>query len=339
MQPAIETSAPGKLFLVGEYAVLDGAPAVLTAVDRRARVSLCAADDGRWRLSAPNLGLTGVALGDEGALPADLDATTRARLGLYDAVRITVLERCRAAPEPLHLVIDSAAFAADGHKLGLGSSAAVAAALTRALLDAVGLKLSKTELTMLAIAAHRRAQNGAGSGGDVAASIHGGVVSYTRDQPPQALDWPQELVGLAVVTGSGARTVDLVARVNAYRRRDATGYAADIKRLHRLADGARDALRHGPCFLALAAAYFQALAALDQHARAGIVDARHHELHALAARHDAVFKTSGAGGGDVGLVFVPRGEDRVRALGEAFANAGAAIVPLMFGADGVRREN
>ena len=36
----ITTSAPGKFVLSGEYAVLDGAPAVCVAVDRRARVSI-----------------------------------------------------------------------------------------------------------------------------------------------------------------------------------------------------------------------------------------------------------------------------------------------------------
>ena len=46
-------SAPGKVVLSGEYAVLDGAPAVCMAVDRRAiaRVSACGGD---WhRVTAP----------------------------------------------------------------------------------------------------------------------------------------------------------------------------------------------------------------------------------------------------------------------------------------------
>ena len=37
MSPALVALAPGKLFLVGEYAVLDGAPAVVAAVDRGVR--------------------------------------------------------------------------------------------------------------------------------------------------------------------------------------------------------------------------------------------------------------------------------------------------------------
>ncbi|MDH3305214.1 MAG: hypothetical protein OEM92_08415, partial [Gammaproteobacteria bacterium] len=51
-------SAPGKLVLCGEYAVLDGAPAVCMAVDRRATVTVTDAD-GRWhRVSAPGYAST-----------------------------------------------------------------------------------------------------------------------------------------------------------------------------------------------------------------------------------------------------------------------------------------
>lgn len=45
----LRASAPGKLFLCGEYAVLEGAPAVLTAIDRRA----VARFGGRARRASP----------------------------------------------------------------------------------------------------------------------------------------------------------------------------------------------------------------------------------------------------------------------------------------------
>ena len=38
MTGTLIVSAPGKLFLLGEYAVLDGCPAVVAAVDRRVAV-------------------------------------------------------------------------------------------------------------------------------------------------------------------------------------------------------------------------------------------------------------------------------------------------------------
>ncbi len=44
-QQRITASAPGKLVLSGEYAVLDGAPAICMAVDRRARVTISASGE------------------------------------------------------------------------------------------------------------------------------------------------------------------------------------------------------------------------------------------------------------------------------------------------------
>ncbi len=48
----IEASAPGKLVLSGEYAVLAGAPALVAAVDRRVTCTLSSRDQGGWRFSS-----------------------------------------------------------------------------------------------------------------------------------------------------------------------------------------------------------------------------------------------------------------------------------------------
>jgi mevalonate kinase len=336
MDRPITVSAPGKLFLIGEYAVLEGAPALLTAVDTRAKVGV--APDTRWRICAPALGINDLELDACGELPSTLDATTRAKLSVFDAVRAVVAQHLGQPPVPLAVHIETREFVYQGHKLGLGSSAAVAAALAQALIIATGARLPREALAKLAIDAHRAAQNGTGSGGDVAASIFGGTLSYTYGQAPVPLAWPASLAGLAVVTGQGASTLDMVARVRAYAAQDAQGYAADIATLRQLAGSAQQALTESGRFLHLAQGYFEALTALDRHAAAGIVSQRHGELHRLAARHSALFKTSGAGGGDAGLVFVLRGRDET-ALRSAFAAAGAEILALAFGAPGVRIED
>ena len=49
----IAASAPGKVILSGEYAVLDGAPAVCMAVDRRARVTVEFNDEDHHVVTAP----------------------------------------------------------------------------------------------------------------------------------------------------------------------------------------------------------------------------------------------------------------------------------------------
>jgi len=325
----IEASAPGKLFLLGEYAVLDGAPALLTAVDRRVTVTVAPSDDDRWHLSTPGLDLDALTLEADGSIPAGLDGRTHTQLRVFDAVRTVV--RCTGA---LSITIDSTAFFAAGHKLGLGSSAAVATALTAALSIAAGRSPSREEIRILATEAHRSAQRGTGSGGDVASSSYGGLIGYVRDTAPTSLVWPQELEIMAVVTGTGSSTTDLVGKVADYAARDTAQYHADIERLAALADQAQDAVHSAEDFLRLASDYFSALVELDAHAGAGIVSEHHLRLHSLAADLGGVFKTSGAGGGDVGLVFARRGESAAQ-LAEAFAEAGAEAVPLGFGANGV----
>ncbi len=365
----IHTSAPGKLFLLGEYAVLEGAPALLTAVDRRVRVTLAQTNAAHWRLTAPGLGIDNLQLEHDGALPLGLDPATRRALELYDAVRHTVADAAGAGTRshghahagPAHsIIIDSGDLSMDGYKLGLGGSAAVAVALTAALTQAyapntptttgtstdtstdseVDAALDTAAVFRLALAGHRLAQGARGSGGDVAAAVTGGLLSYrpqTSAAPPHfatSLRWPADLTLMVVVTGSGSSTPELVGRVAAFARADPHTYRSDLARLSQLSEQAVGALKTADSFLALASSYFDALVTLDAHAQAGIISDRHQQLHALAARHGGVFKSSGAGGGDVGLAFARSGEP-ARQLARALRNAHARIVPLTIGAEGV----
>lgn len=339
----VRASAPGKLFLLGEYAVLDGAPALLAAVDRRVTVTITESDDAHWHLRTPGLGNSEILLGRDGELPTGLDAPSLERLRVFDAVRTTMADDGapfdRLRERALSISIDSTAFFSAENKLGLGSSAAVSTALTAALLAVdgaaiAGLSPSLEDIRVLAMKAHRASQGGTGSGGDIAASVFGGYILYSRDATPTPVSWPQELAVMAIVTGTGSSTTDLVGRVAAYAERDADGHRADIARLAALARLAESALRSPREFLGLASDYFDALVELDEHADAGIVSEHHRRLHSLAAGLGGVFKTSGAGGGDVGLLFAPAGE-KARSLAVAFAQAGAQAVPLAFGADGV----
>ena len=337
----VRTSAPGKLFLLGEYAVLDGAPALLTAVDRRVSVSVRPSTDGVWRVSAVGLGVRALALGAQGALPAELDESTRSALSVFDAVRIHLAAALGVSvPEPVDIVIDSTAFQHEGHKLGLGSSAAVATALTAALVIASGVDLQPESnhdaatLATAATAAHSAAQGGTGSGGDVATSVYGGLLLYTRGSVPTRLDWPDGLGGFAIATGTGSGTVGLVDRVTRYGRADPFGYGAALGELSRLARQARSSLDDVAHFLQLADDYFIALQRLDQAAKAGIVTEQHLRFRERARDAGGVFKTSGAGGGDLGLIFGRTGHlDR---LNEEFRSA--LCIPLTGHPSGWRRE-
>ena len=53
----VSTSTPGKLILLGEYAVLEGAPALVTAINKFAKIVLKETAYNQYYLSAPNLNL------------------------------------------------------------------------------------------------------------------------------------------------------------------------------------------------------------------------------------------------------------------------------------------
>ena len=118
-------TAPGKLFLTGEYVVLGGAPALVLAVDRRARVEVT--------LGAGPLVVDSVADGtsDEirDALADELPGgDARA---VVAAIRSLGLGRLGG-----RVSVDSGDFLAGGRKLGLGRSAAALVAAAAACLAA-----------------------------------------------------------------------------------------------------------------------------------------------------------------------------------------------------------
>ena len=100
-------SAPGKIVLAGEYAVLWGAPAISMAVNRRALATVSPNESGECRLVTP---------GFEGG----------------DGFRIVdaVVNNSRPACD---LELDTTAFMDNGKKTGIGSSAALTVALLAAL--------------------------------------------------------------------------------------------------------------------------------------------------------------------------------------------------------------
>ncbi len=302
----VRARAPGKLVLLGEYAVLEGAPGLVIAVDRHARARLDDTDGVGLRIDASPV-LTApitlpVADGVElwprpGPLPL-LDAVVDSLAG---HARLSEVLTGRA------LMLDSGEFhAPDGTKLGLGSSSALCAALLGVLHAALGLP---RPVVSDVLAAHQRFQHGAGSGIDAAASVHGGVLRYARATggPPRVkpLRWPADLHGCAVFSGAPASTTDRLARLAGWQAREPQRYRALMDDLGARATAGADAFAAGDAraFLDALDAFTGALTTIDRAAGLGILTPAHRELARVAARHRLRYKTSGAGGGDFGLAF------------------------------------
>ncbi|MBL8604470.1 MAG: hypothetical protein JNK72_21265 [Myxococcales bacterium] len=298
-------SAPGKLMLTGEYAVLHGGRALVMAVDRRVQV----------RARHPSEG-----------------AATRFP---PEAVAAWALARARGllseVPDPTRLFYDLGAVSEAGRKLGVGSSAALcAAALAWALVDAGHTARPDFETrrgwAQLARAGHREAQGG-GSGVDVIASTLGGVVSCTLgpdlDDPVSvsAVAWPRGLYWKVLWSGEPALTREMLQRVRAFEARDRAGFVTRIGAIAAASEAAHEAfLRDDASESTRAfAAHGEAMRALGVDAEVPIV------TEALASLTDAcrplgvAIKPSGAGGGDVSLAvsYDPEALARVDTLGAA----------------------
>ena len=181
----ISQSAPGKLYIAGEYAVVEpGHQAVLVTVDRFITVRITQAEDGG---SAGPTGHISSTLYEAQSLtwyrrPEDGVVMVDKQFDDYVVSAIRMVEQMvREAGGPLRyfdLDVSSELDDGCGRKLGLGSSSAVTVATVRAVARFYGLVLDDMAVYKLALLATDAVQP-IGSGGDIAASSFTGWVAYT----------------------------------------------------------------------------------------------------------------------------------------------------------------
>ena len=181
----ISQSAPGKLYIAGEYAVVEpGHQAVLVAVDRFITVRITQAEAGG---SADPAGHISSTLYEAQSLtwyrrPEDGVVMVDKQFNDYVVSAIRMVEQMvREAGGRLRyfdLDVSSELDDGSGHKLGLGSSSAVTVATVRAVARFYGLSLDDMAVYKLALLATDAVQP-IGSGGDIAASSFTGWVAYT----------------------------------------------------------------------------------------------------------------------------------------------------------------
>jgi phosphomevalonate kinase len=310
---SIVASAPGKIVVAGEYAVLVGAPALAVAVNRRVR---CAIDDSArngWTFTthgfAPDAAHTHDALLN-GPLVTRTDPAHLCQHVLRQMQSVGASPG--SLPPDLRIDIDSSAGFDAGRKLGIGTSAAVCAALTAALLERCGSRLAAFPV---ALAAHRSAQGGSGSGIDVAASCTGGLIRYEMRPTPlhERVAFPNGVSHAVIWTRASADTREHLVHFDTWRN---GGIPRELGALIDAAGRVTDALGTASDFMRELRAYAAVLRALDDTARLGIYGNAHRRLSELGSEAGVVYKPCGAGGGDLGMAFA----DDTTAI-ESFARA------------------
>jgi phosphomevalonate kinase len=268
-------SAPGKLFLGGEYAVLGGAEAVVTAVDRRTQARL---------VTRP---------------PSESPIVTAARHAAIDA-----LSRPDDGPEPPYVKVTSSGFQIGRRKIGLGSSASACASAVGALFEWGGqpVDVARERVLEVAMGAHREAQGGRGSGADVAAAVRGGTFVFRAGRVLSPVDISR-VVLVPVWSGRAASTTELIGKIIDYERRDPAGHRALLDELDQCAADLAAAYRTGEpaAIVSKTAAYGRLMDRLGHASGAPIVTTRHRLIAQLASNLGGTAKPSGAGGGDVAV--------------------------------------
>jgi phosphomevalonate kinase len=325
----IVASAPGKLVVSGEYAVLAGAPALALCVNRRMTATLTDRTSGGWHFAAR--GLTGDAYHNRQRLTggAPLDGTDPGYLCQHIVRELFAAGLGDALPDHLDVAIDSRAGFDDGRKLGVGTSAAVCTSLTAAL-----LRWCNSDLPLFPIAqrAHQQSQGGRGSGVDVAAACSGGFIRYDRDPPrTMGVEFPAGVAFATIWTGVGAATRDYLQRFDAWC---AGTQPATLCTLIDAANDVADAVPDAAQFVRQLRAFAEALQHLDHAAQLGIFSNAHRTLAALGTMHGVVYKPSGAGGGDFGMAFALDAR-AIESFAEAARAAGFEPLPLELDLHGI----
>jgi len=309
------------MVLLGEYAVLFGAPAAVMAVNRRARVELVPSASKHWQLIAPGLAPRPAEInigagGSVGWIDEDLreDFTLVERL-LGELDHAGVVELTQLAP--LAATLDTREFFRSGddsrHKLGLGSSAALTVALASALVawaDDGRVPDADARWMQILVDLHRKMQGELGSGIDVAASVFGGVLRFQLDEnssmvATRPIVLPSDLQILPIWTGRSASTRGFLERLETGRATHPHGVDEAISRLGEASKTGIDALEAGAVsgFLDAVDRFWDALEALGREIEMPILSQEHRRLRRLAAECGVHYKPSGAGGGDLGIAF------------------------------------
>ncbi|MBC2900344.1 phosphomevalonate kinase [Streptomyces cupreus] len=356
----IRRRAPGKLFVAGEYAVVEpGNPAILVAVDRYVTVTVTDPVEAGVEISS-DLGPRGARLRWRDGRLAPHAGLTHV-LSAIETVARLLAERGLPAPE-FSLLVESGLHD-NGTKYGLGSSGAVTVATLAAVAAYCRLTLSDEERFRLALLATAELDP-KGSGGDLAASTWGGWIAYrapdrsavrelARDQGVEEalrapwpgfdvrpLPPPKELALEVGWTGTPASTASLVSDLH---RRPWRGTPAHQRFVRTTADcvhAAIEALERGdgPELTARIRQARQELARLDDEVALGVFTPRLTALCEAAEAVGGAAKPSGAGGGDCGIALLDAGATRdIARLRERWASAGIVPLPIRPAAEGNQR--
>lgn len=356
---------PGKLYFVGEYAILHpGNAAILFAVNQylSCQVSLSLSPHkGSLQTSLQDLPALTYSRHQEGVKlstrnPDDDYSNDLEKAWAYviEGIRVVeeLIEELGRPVQDYHIQYSSDLVAEDGSKYGLGSSAAVTIATIKALLAFYGIEI-KAPIVLFKLAAIALIRAGSnGSMGDVAAISFGSWVyyrSFDREWLKTTLakktmiadllknDWPQleakyleainHMTVLVGWTQSSASTQNLVQQLKEHLPENEAEFQTFLDKTKFCVQRMKEAFNNGDIMQIQEemANYRHLLLKLSGHFNIEIETDKLKQFIQLSQAYQFEAKSSGAGGGDCGIA-VGESNQKTTQLLDEWRRIG--IVPL-----------
>lgn len=239
-------SAPGKITLFGEHAIVYGEPALVTAISRRLYVKTVLRSDKNLKIAAMDLKIPGIILtfySDTGELTLETDYGRVISAVSYIKKAVELTAKHVGEMKGANIEVRSSMPVG----AGLGTSAAVAVATVASYAYALGYELSLKEIAMLGHKTELEVQ-GAASPMDTSIATYGGTL-YIKPQTKGPLIEPVRLKEeYPIVIGYVERkstTKELVAKVKKLREKNPEIINNIIRLIGEIAEAAKRALAKG----------------------------------------------------------------------------------------------
>lgn len=327
MQNTITVSAPGKLMIFGEHAVVYGKPSIVTAVEQRLSIKASILEEPMFNLSAPDVEINNysklLSHAGTGEIPKGAKFVEHA-----------VKNFIKAFPEaiPSKMGVEFETINEFKSTFGFGSSSASAVCTVKALSELYEINLDEKQIFDIAYQTVLDVQ-GVGSGFDLAAAIYGETLYFvTGGKKIESLQI-KKLPLVVGYTGTKADTATIVREVKARFKDKQPEFDQINNSIETIVEEAKIAFTEND-FKTLGELMNKNQTLLEK------LGVSTNKLSSMinASRNAGAFgaKLSGAGGGDCMIALVP--ENKRSLVEKAIQNAGGKVLKVEVNAVGVRLE-
>ena len=325
----VTVSAPGKLMLLGEHAVVYNHPCLVTAVDQRMRATVEVNDKPILEINAPDVQISNYKKPMDQIGQGDIPKGAK----FVEVAVSNILSRFRnkfGMTEKNGLKITTTSEFSS--QFGFGSSSASTVCTIKAISELLGLNLSQEEIFDLSYKTVLDIQ-GKGSGFDVAAAVYGGILYYVTGG--KVIE-PLKIDSLPLIVGYSGVKADTVTLINKVKE----SFAKRQDRLNEIYNNIEDLVNSARAALIkkdwkkfgslmnnnqeLLGELGVSIEKLDRMVKGAL------EAGAYGA------KLSGAGGGDCMIAISPN--NKKKKVKKSIAKAGGEVINVATNAEGVRLE-